>query len=62
MSDSVPEEMVPLDQWLADKSLTDKSVEMLAVFRFREHAAGRRHDLPSRYEDRYSAARQQPVR
>lgn len=64
MSDSVstPEAMVPLDEWLADKSLTDRSVEMLAVFRFRELAASRRHDLPSRYEERYSAARQQPVR
>lgn len=64
MSDAVstPEAMVPLDEWLADKSLTDRSVEMLAVFRFREMAAGRHHDLPSRYEERYGSARSQQVR
>jgi hypothetical protein len=62
MSDAPAEVMVPLDEWLADKSLTDRSVEMLAVFRFRERAGGRHHDLPSHYEERYVAARSQPVR
>jgi hypothetical protein len=52
---------MPLDEFCADISRTDKRVELIAVFRHRELMANRHHDTPAAYADRYAATHDSPT-
>ncbi len=53
MTDAAPEATVPLDEFCADLSRTVRSVEAIAAWRSRELLAGRNHDTPSAYLERF---------
>ena len=59
MSDENP--TVPLDEFCLDVSRGDSRVELIAVFRFRELAAGRNHDTPDNYASRYAETAGSPT-
>jgi hypothetical protein len=50
----VAEATQPLDEFCAELSRTDTRLELIAVFRYRELAAGRNHAKPSAYAARYA--------
>lgn len=52
---------VPLDEFCMDTSRTDTRVELLAVFAFRERAAGRFHDTVANYRARYNGTHDSPT-
>lgn len=54
-------EIAPLDDWCAEQSLRDRRVELLAVFHFRERAAGRGRDTRAAYAARYAQAETTPT-
>lgn len=58
---SVPEANVPLDEFCQDLSRTDKRVELIAVFNYRERMAGRHHDTASAYAGRYALIHESPT-
>jgi hypothetical protein len=60
MSDD-PQPNVPLDEFCADLSRTDTRVELIAVFNYRERAAGRYHDTVAGYAARYAATHDSPT-
>ena len=63
MSETVadPAATVPLDEWCRGQSATDRRVELLGCFAYRERAAGRHHDTPANYAERYASAEAHPV-
>lgn len=63
MSDDVPVETptMPLDEFCADLSRTDRRVELIAVFAFRERAAGRFHDTVPNYRVRFADTHDSPT-
>jgi hypothetical protein len=56
-----PEATVPLDEFCQDASRNDRRVELLAVFAFRERAAGRYHDTPTAYAERFADIHDSPT-
>lgn len=54
-------EPVPLDEFCMDASRTSNEVELLAVFRHRELAAGRQHDRPEAYAARFAGTADEPT-
>lgn len=54
-------EQVLLDEWCAERSLTDRRVELLAVFNHRERQAGRLRDSRGAYARRYAQVESKPT-
>lgn len=52
---------LPLDEFCAQLSRTDKRVELIAAFHAHERANGRMVDLPSTYTGRFAAFAAAPV-
>lgn len=61
MSETTDELTMPLDEFCRTVSLTDRRVELLAVFRDRERRAGREHDTEGNYAARWSATETSPT-
>lgn len=59
--DPTPEMPIPLDEFCQDQSRGDTRVELIAVFAFRERAAGRHHDTASAYAGRYALTHESPT-
>jgi hypothetical protein len=55
------EATMPLNEWCQEQSRDDKRVELLAVFAFRERAAGRVNDTASAYRARFSRIHRSPT-
>lgn len=55
------EDVVPLDEFCAETSATDRRVELLACFHFRERMAGRFHDTRQAYAARYAVTEAMPT-
>lgn len=60
-SDPADFEKIPLDEFCAEVSLSDKRVELIAVFAFRERANGTTHDTRDAYRSRYDDTAGQQV-
>lgn len=54
-SDPADFEKIPLDEFCSEVSLSDRRVELIAVFAFRERSAGTTHDTRAQYRARYDA-------
>lgn len=63
MSDNpiTPEASIPLDEFCQDVSRSDRRVELLAVFAFRERQAGRHHDMATAYAERFAGTHDSPT-
>lgn len=54
-------DQVLLDEWCAERSMTDRRVELLAVFHHREQNAGRLRDSRAAYARRYAQTESKPT-